>query len=72
MVQAILTLKDDSVTSESLLVATGMFRVSVRKYLKHLSDAQLLDEPFHYGQIGRPSFRYRCLDRQALARLAQG
>jgi len=59
-------------TSENLLTATGMSRVSVRKYLKHLTDAQLLEESFHYGQIGRPSFRYRCLDRVALQRLAQG
>jgi len=72
VVQAILALDEDSFTSETLLPATGMSRVSVRKYLKHLSDAQLLEESFHYGQIGRPSFRYRCLDRAALQRLAQG
>jgi len=72
VVQAILALDEDSFTSETLLPATGMSRVSVRKYLKHLSDAQLLEESFHYGQIGRPSFRYRCLDRAALRRLVQG
>ena len=70
--QAMLALDEDSFTSETLLPATGMSRVSVRKYLKHLSDAQLLEESFHYGQIGRPSFRYRCLDRAALLRLVQG
>ncbi|WP_312444029.1 MULTISPECIES: response regulator [Stutzerimonas] len=70
--QAILALDEDSFTSETLLPATGMSRVSVRKYVKHLSDAQLLEESFHYGQIGRPSFRYRCLDRAALLRLVQG
>ncbi|UEG61155.1 response regulator [Stutzerimonas chloritidismutans] len=70
--QAILALDEDGFTSETLLPATGMSRVSVRKYLKHLSDAQLLEESFHYGQIGRPSFRYRCLDRAALLRLVQG
>jgi two-component system CitB family response regulator/CitB family two-component system response regulator MalR len=70
--QAILALEDDGFTSETLLPATGMSRVSVRKYLKHLNDMQLLEESFHYGQIGRPSFRYRCLDRAALQRLAQG
>ena len=70
--QAILALDEDSFTSETLLPATGMSRVSVRKYLKHLSYAQLLEESFHYGQIGRPSFRYRCLDRAALQRLVQG
>ena len=72
LAQAILALEEDSFTSENLLTATGMSRVSVRKYLKHLTDAQLLEESFHYGQIGRPSFRYRCLDRVALQRLAQG
>lgn len=72
VVLAILALDEDSFTSETLLPATGMSRVSVRKYLKHLSDAQLLEESFHYGQIGRPSFRYRCLDRAALQRLVQG
>ena len=70
--QAILALDEEGFTSETLLPATGMSRVSVRKYLKHLSDAQLLEESFHYGQIGRPSFRYRCLDRAALLRLVQG
>ncbi|MCW8156170.1 response regulator [Stutzerimonas stutzeri] len=70
--QAVLALEDESFTSETLLSATGMSRVSVRKYLKHLNDMQLLEESFHYGQIGRPSFRYRCLDRAALQRLAQG
>ena len=70
--QAILALDEEGFTSETLLPATGMSRVSVRKYLKHLSDAQLLEESFHYGQIGRPSFRYRCLDRAALQRLVQG
>ena len=68
--QAILALDEDGFTSETLLHATGMSRVSVRKYLKHLSDARVLEESFHYGQIGRPSFRYRCLDRAALVRLA--
>jgi two-component system CitB family response regulator/CitB family two-component system response regulator MalR len=70
--QVILALDEDSFTSETLLPATGMSRVSVRKYLKHLSDAQLLEESFYYGQIGRPSFRYRCLDRAALQRLVLG
>ena len=70
--QAILALEDDGFTSETLLPATGMSRVSVHKYLKHLNDMHLLEESFHYGQIGRPSFRYRCLDRAALQRLAQG
>ncbi|MES3675330.1 response regulator [Halomonas elongata] len=68
--RAILELDDDAFTTEALLPATGMSRVSVRKYLKYLTDIELLDESFHYGQVGRPSFTYRCLDRRSLGRLA--
>lgn len=66
---AILALDDDAFTTEALLPATGMSRVSVRKYLKYLTDIELLDESFHYGQVGRPSFTYRCLDRRMLGSL---
>lgn len=60
---------DGVFTTESLSEDTGMSRVSVRKYLKHLVDRGVLEESFHYGQIGRPSFTYRCLDAKALSRL---
>ncbi|MBB3141144.1 response regulator [Halomonas organivorans] len=68
--QAILALDEATFTTEALLSATGMSRVSVRKYLKYLAEIALLDESFHYGQVGRPSFTYRCLDREALEALA--
>lgn len=68
--KAILALDDAAFTTEALLPATGMSRVSVRKYLKYLADIELLDESFHYGQVGRPSFTYRCLDRGAMEALA--
>ena len=64
--QAILALDDETFTTESLMPATGMSRVSVRKYLKHLTERGVLGESFHYGQVGRPSFTYRCLDVPAL------
>jgi len=58
-------------TTEALSENTGMSRVSVRKYLKHLVDRGILEESFHYGQIGRPSFTYRCLDVDALRQLGE-
>lgn len=61
----------NSFTTEALSDNTGMSRVSVRKYLKHLVDRGLLEESFHYGQIGRPSFTYRCLDLEALRQLGE-
>ncbi|NVN54585.1 response regulator [bacterium Scap17] len=60
--------EEGSFTSEALLPATGMSRVTIRKYLRHLAACDMLSEAFHYGQIGRPSFTYQVIDRQALAR----
>lgn len=67
---AILALDGEAFSTEALLPDTAMSRVSVRKYLKYLAEVELLDESFHYGQVGRPSFTYRCLDRGALQALA--
>ena len=60
--------EEGSFTSEALLPATGMSRVTIRKYLRHLAACGMLSEAFHYGQIGRPSFTYQVIDRQALSR----
>ncbi|MHB0776664.1 response regulator [Halomonas sp. WWR20] len=67
---AILAQQEETLTTEALIPATGMSRVSVRKYLKYLAESGALAESFHYGQVGRPSFTYRCLDRAALEALA--
>lgn len=70
--RAILALELESFTTESLIPTTGMSRVSVRKYLKYLAERGVLGESFHYGQVGRPSFTYRCLDLEGLRALAGG
>lgn len=63
--------QNERFVTEALVPATGMSRVSLRKYLKYLVQRGILEEFFHYGQVGRPSFSYRCLDRAALQRLIQ-
>ncbi|MBD3894627.1 response regulator [Halomonas sp. ML-15] len=68
--QAILNLGDAAFATEELAPMTGMSRVSLRKYLKHLTEREVLEESFHYGQVGRPAFSYRCLDPQALRALS--
>lgn len=70
--KAILVLPEDTFTTETLIPATGMSRVSVRKYLKYLAERDVLGESFNYGQVGRPSFTYRCQNRPALETLAAG
>ncbi|WP_106477571.1 response regulator [Phytohalomonas tamaricis] len=71
VIEAVLDVQKDSFTTEELADNTGMSRVSVRKYLKHLASLGLLSESFAYGQVGRPSFTYTCLDHDALGRLAR-
>ena len=68
--QAILSLGDAAFATDELAPLTGMSRVSLRKYLKHLTEREVLEESFHYGQVGRPAFSYRCRDSQALRLLS--
>ncbi|GHC23879.1 response regulator [Aidingimonas halophila] len=67
--EAVLSQGEAHFATEALNDATGMSRVSLRKYLKYLVEQGVLEEAFHYGQVGRPSFTYRCRDRQALEAL---
>ncbi|WP_010630053.1 response regulator [Halomonas sp. KM-1] len=69
--EAIQAWGDDAFATEALGPATGMSRVSLRKYLKYLTEQGILEESFHYGQVGRPAFSYRCLDWQALIELSE-
>lgn len=66
---AVLAQGDQRFATEALIPATGMSRVSLRKYLKYLAEQGVLEEAFHYGQVGRPSFSYRCLDRPTVIAL---
>lgn len=43
----------------------GLSRVSMRKYLEYLTDIDLLSVEVDYGSIGRPKYKFRCVDRQA-------
>lgn len=40
----------------------GISPVSMRKYLKHFQDTKLLSTEISYGGIGRPVYKYRCIN----------
>jgi len=69
IVTAILNTDDVEFSTETIAEASAISRVSTRKYLKFLVERELLAESFAYGQVGRPSFAYRCIDRDALTGL---
>ncbi|WP_028402705.1 response regulator [Ectobacillus panaciterrae] len=46
-------------STEDIAGRVGISRVSVRKYLKFLSDIDALHVKVHYGTIGRPIYQYK-------------
>lgn len=46
-------------STEEIAGRVGISRVSVRKYLKFLSDMDALYVQVHYGTIGRPIYQYK-------------
>lgn len=60
----ILQIKDQEFSTEELAQLVGISRVSVRKYLEFLTQKQLLKLEISYGSVGRPVYKYRCIDPQ--------
>jgi CitB family two-component system response regulator MalR len=48
-------------TAEEMANYVGISQVSMRKYLKHLQNMELLSVDISYGAVGRPVYRYRCI-----------
>lgn len=51
-------------TTEELAQEVGISRVSARKYLEFLRQRDVLRLDVCYGSVGRPTYKYRCLDKQ--------
>ena len=43
----------------------GISRVSIHKYLEFLKSLHLLKLDLHRGSVGRPVYKYLCLDKQS-------
>lgn len=56
--EAIGPLREDHFSTEDIVKSVGISRVSVRKYLKFLTDIGILREHIIYGTIGRPVYQY--------------
>jgi CitB family two-component system response regulator MalR len=57
VVDSIFTM-NEGFTAEELAQSIGISRVSVRKYLKFLTDIGFLSVELSYGTVGRPVYRY--------------
>ena len=47
-------------TAEEMANCVGLSPVSIRKYLKHFQNIDLLSSEISYGAVGRPVYKYRC------------
>lgn len=56
---------DGMFTTEEVAVKVGISRVSIRKYLEFLKSLHLLKLDLHRGSVGRPVYKYLCLDKQS-------
>lgn len=54
---------DEVFTTEELASLVGISRVSVRKYLDFLKTLKVLSLELHRGSVGRPVYKYKCIDR---------
>lgn len=48
----------DTFTTDDVVKNIGISRVTVRKYLKFLTDIGVLHEKINYGTVGRPVYQY--------------
>ncbi len=48
----------DGLSASAAASATGVSRVTARRYLEYLADSGLARRSPHYGTVGRPEVRY--------------
>ncbi|WP_346355030.1 response regulator [Azotosporobacter soli] len=51
-----------SFSTEELANLVGLTRISMRKYLEFIKQLDLLEHEISYGSVGRPIYKYRCLN----------
>jgi len=56
--EAIQVLKNAPFSTEDIVKAVGISRVSVRKYLNFLKEIEILDVKVIYGTVGRPVYQH--------------
>lgn len=49
-------------TTEEIASLVGISRVSIRKYLEFLKNLQILSLELHRGAVGRPVYKYKCIN----------
>ncbi len=56
---------DGMFTTDEVAAKVGISRVSIRKYLEFLKTVNLLKLDLHRGSVGRPVYKYLCIDKKS-------
>ncbi len=56
---------DGTFTTEEISSLVGISRVSIRKYLEFLKSVNVLHLELNRGCVGRPVYKYKCINRNA-------
>lgn len=56
---------DKTFSTEEIANVVGISRVSMRKYLEFLKQIEILSMKVEYGYIGRPIYRYKCINSKS-------
>lgn len=54
---------ENTFNSEEIAILVGISRVSIRKYLEFLKSINLLSSELSRASIGRPVYKYKCLEK---------
>lgn len=55
-------IKESVFSTSEMARSAGISRVSMKKYLDFLSEIGVLEREVVYGSVGRPIYKYRCID----------
>ncbi|MBP1763800.1 MAG: dcuR [Firmicutes bacterium] len=62
--EIIRSMQGQTFTTEEMAKKAGISRVSMRKYLDFLKQIGVLDMEIIYGTVGRPVYKYRCVNSE--------
>jgi CitB family two-component system response regulator MalR len=63
--EAIQAVSGDNFTTEEMAKRVGISRVSMRKYLNFLRKLDMLNLEVTFGAIGRPVYKYKCINLES-------
>lgn len=65
LIWEIILKQENMFTTDEIASSAGISRVSIRKYLEFFKSLNVLSLELHRGSIGRPIYKYKCLDKSS-------